>query len=278
METSKRLAEKTAIVTGASRGLGRAYALRLARLGANVVIVDRDLKSAAVYGEELSAASVRDEVIALGRRSIEVEADLTQRRAADHVVSTTLDTFGSIDIIVNNVGGLITPMERSMASVIPQEDIAIMLNVNLMTTIHCCQAVAPVMKEQKSGVIINVSTAAARSIAAGGRMAIYGAAKAAVVQYTRSLASELGPFGIRANCLAPGIILTGRIKQQAQARGLGTAADVDRVALRRLGDAEDCAGVVEFLATDLSRYVTGQCISVCGGSVLTAAGRQHLRT
>jgi NAD(P)-dependent dehydrogenase (short-subunit alcohol dehydrogenase family) len=262
---------KAAIVTGAGRGLGRAYALRLARLGADVVIVDRDLQGAAAYGEELTAASVRDEVIAFGRRSIELEADLTQRSAADEVVAKTLAAFDRIDVIVNNVGGLITPMERSMGSVIPEDDIRIMLDVNLMTAIHCCQAVAPTMKAQKSGVIINVATAAARSIAPGGRMALYGAAKAALVQYTRSLACELGPFGIRANCLAPGIILTGRVKQQAQARGLGTAADVERVALRRLGNTEDCAGVVEFLATDLSSYVTGQCISVCGGAVLSAA-------
>lgn len=262
---------KTAIVTGAGRGLGRAYALRLARMGADVVVVDRDLKGAAIYGEELTSGSVREEVMALGRGSIEVEADLTRRGGADEVVAKALAAFGRIDIIVNNVGGLITPMERSMGSVIPEDDIRVMLDVNLMTAIHCCQAVAPIMKAQKSGVIINISTAAARSIAPGGRMAIYGAAKAAVVQYTRSLASELGPFGIRANCLAPGIILTARVKQQAEARGLGTAADVERVALRRLGDAEDCAGVIEFLATDLSRYVTGQCISVCGGSVLTAA-------
>ena len=262
---------KAAIVTGAGRGLGRAYALRLARLGADLVIVDRDLNGAAVYGEELTAASVREEVVALGRRSIEVEADLTHRSAADDVVAKALAAFGRIDIIVNNVGGLVTPMERSMGSIIPEDDIRLLLDINLMTAIHCCQAVAPVMKAQKSGVIINISTAAARSIAPGGRMAMYGAAKAAVVQYTRSLANELGPFGIRANCLAPGIILTGRIKQQAQARGLGTVADVERVALRRLGDTEDCAGVVEFLATNLSRYVTGQCISVCGGAVLTAA-------
>jgi NAD(P)-dependent dehydrogenase (short-subunit alcohol dehydrogenase family) len=262
---------KIAVVTGAARGLGRAYALRLARLGANVVVVDRDLKGAQDYGETLTAPSVADEVTAIGRTGIEVQADLTHRGAADTVVERALAAFGRIDILVNNAGGLITPIERSMASLVPEDDVRIMLDVNLMTTIHCCQAAAAPMKAQKSGVIINVSTAAARSIAPGGRMAMYGAAKAAVVQYTRSLASELGPFGIRANCLAPGIILTGRIRQQAEERGLGTAGDVERVALRRLGDAEDCAGVVEFLATDLSRYVTGQCISVCGGSVLTAA-------
>lgn len=262
---------KIAIVTGGGRGLGRAYALRLAKLGADVVIVDRDLNGAAIYGEELSAASVREEVIALGRRSIEVQTDLTQRSGADEVIKETMSTFGHVDIIVNNVGGLITPMERSQGSLTPEEDIRVLLNVNLMTAIHCCQAVIPAMKQQQSGVIINISTAAARSVSQDGRMAMYGAAKAAVVHYTRSLAGELGPFGIRANCLAPGIILTGRIKQQAQARGLGTAADVERIPLRRLGETEDCAGVVEFLATDLSRYVTGQCISVCGGAVLTPA-------
>jgi NAD(P)-dependent dehydrogenase (short-subunit alcohol dehydrogenase family) len=90
-----------------------------------------------------------------------------------------------------------------------------------------------------------------------------------VTQYTRYLAAELGPYGIRANCLAPGIIMTSRVAAQAAARGVGTNEEADRVPLRRLGQVEDCAGVLEFLVTDLSQYVTGQVISVCGGAVLT---------
>jgi len=96
------------------------------------VIVDRDLNGAATYGKELSVASVREEVLALGHRSIEVQANLTQRSGADEVVGKPLDAFGRLDIIANNVGGLITPMERSQGSLIPEEDIRVMLDVNLI--------------------------------------------------------------------------------------------------------------------------------------------------
>jgi NAD(P)-dependent dehydrogenase (short-subunit alcohol dehydrogenase family) len=125
------------------------------------------------------------------------------------------------------------------------------------------------MKAQRSGVIVNISSQSAISTYQQGLLAAYSAAKAAVTQYTRYLAAELGPYGIRANCLAPGIMMTSRVAAQAAARGVGTNEEAERVPLRRLGQVEDCAGVLEFLVTDLSQYVTGQVISVCGGAVLT---------
>jgi 3-oxoacyl-[acyl-carrier protein] reductase len=125
------------------------------------------------------------------------------------------------------------------------------------------------MKSQSSGSIINTSSVAAHSVARGGRLAIYGAAKAAVAHYTRNLAAELGPHGIRVNCVAPGVIMTPRVKAQSQARGIGVESELKSIPMRRFGEAEDCAGVIEFLATDLSRYVTGECISVSGGALLT---------
>jgi NAD(P)-dependent dehydrogenase (short-subunit alcohol dehydrogenase family) len=262
---------KVAIVTGAARGLGRAYALRLARLGADVAVFDVDLQGAAKFGEALSAATVTAEIEALGRRSIGVEADLAQRAAVDKAVAHVRDSLGRIDILVNNAGGAITPVERSKPSVVPDEDIRLTFDANLMSTIYCCQAVIPVMKAQKSGVIVNTASTAARVIAPGGGLSHYGVAKAAVTHYTRDLAAELGPFGIRVNAIAPGVMLTARIRALAEQRGIGTASEASRVPLRRLGEPEDCAGVIEFLVTDLSRYVTGQCISVCGGAALSPA-------
>jgi 3-oxoacyl-[acyl-carrier protein] reductase len=100
-------------------------------------------------------------------------------------------------------------------------------------------------------------------------MAMYAAAKAALTQYTRYLAAEVGPWGIRANCIAPGIILTSRVAAQAAGRSVGSEAQAAAIPMRRLGVPEDCVGVMEFLVTDLSRYVTGQCICVDGGVVLT---------
>ena len=262
---------KVAIVTGAARGLGRAYALRLARLGADIAIFDVDLAGAGKFGETLTAATVSQEVQALGRQSIEVQADLADRDAVNDAVKRVQDRFGRIDILVNNAGGAITPPERSKPSVVPDEDIRRIFDVNLMSTIYCCQAAAPIMVAQKSGVIVNTSSTAARTVARGGSLSHYGAAKAAVTHYTRDLAAELGPSGIRVNAIAPGVMLTARVKSLAEQRGIGVASEANHVPLRRLGEVEDCAGVVEFLVTDLSRYVTGQCISVCGGASLTPA-------
>ncbi len=262
---------KVAIVTGAARGLGRAYALRLARLGADVAIFDVDLAGAGKFGEMLTAATVAQEVQALGCQSIEVQADLADRNAVNDAVKRVQDRFGRIDILVNNAGGAITPPERSKPSVMTDEDIRRIFDVNLMSTIYCCQAVAPIMVAQKSGVIVNTSSTAARTVARGGSLSHYGAAKAAVTHYTRDLAAELGPSGIRVNAIAPGVMLTARVKSLAEQRGIGVASEANHVPLRRLGEVEDCAGVVEFLVTDLSRYVTGQCISVCGGASLTPA-------
>lgn len=262
---------KVVIVTGAARGLGRAYALRLARLGADVAIFDVDLAGAGKFGEQLTAASVAQEVQALGRQSIEVEADLTDRKAVNDAVQRVHARFGRIDILVNNAGGAITPPERSKPSIVPDDDIRLIFDVNLMSTIYCCQAVAPIMIAQKAGVIVNTSSTAARTVARGGSLSHYGAAKAAVTHYTRDLAAELGPSGIRVNAIAPGVMLTARVKSLAEQRGIGVASEANHVPLRRLGETEDCAGVVEFLVSDLSRYVTGQCISVCGGATLTPA-------
>jgi len=266
-----KLQGKVAIVTGGARGIGRAYVLRLAQLGADVVIADVDLNGAAQYGEQLTSGSVREEVEALGRRAIAVQCDLTQRQAALDLAEQTLQAFGRIDILVNNAGGLVTPVERSQGSIIPEEDVRTMMDVNLMTTIFCCQAVIPTMVKQRSGVIVNVSSGTARNIVKGGRMAIYGSVKAAVTHFTRNLAMELGPSGIRVNAISPGLILSARIRKTNEQRGLGTAEDVERLPMRRLGEPEDCANALEFLATDLSSYVTGQCISVCGGSSLQPA-------
>lgn len=267
-----RLRDKVAIVTGAARGIGRGFALRLGHLGCHVVIADLDLQGAEKFGETLTAATVADEIIALGRRSIGVEVDLTRRADASHLVDRTLSEFGRIDILVNNAGGAVAPIETSRASEMSDEHINGMFDLNLMTTIHCSQAVVSHMRRQGSGNIINVgSTLGLDAAHRQGRMAHYGIAKTAVIQYTRFLAIEVGPYGIRVNCIAPGSTATARVVSQAKARNMVTDSDLPRIPLRRLGTVEDMAGPLEFLATDLSSYVTGQCISVCGGKVLTAS-------
>ena len=156
------LAGKVALVTGAARGLGRAYALRLARLGADVVINDINLHAAKEYDEALAEGceTVSDEIQAMGRRSIGIVADVTDPEACKRMVAQIVSEFGRLDILINNAGGQLAPNERSYAATMPPEDLQWILGINLMGTIYCCQAAAPVMKEQRSGRIVNVGSQA----------------------------------------------------------------------------------------------------------------------
>jgi NAD(P)-dependent dehydrogenase (short-subunit alcohol dehydrogenase family) len=266
----RKLEGKVALVTGAARGLGRAYALRLADLGAHIVINDIRLDAHAVFGEELEAESVMAEAEARGVRALGIEADVTNRAAVDGMVEQVLSRFGRLDVLVNNAGGQLRPIENSAASVASEDDWRFLLDVNLNSTVFCCQAAAVPMKAQRSGKIVNVSSQAGLRGNPTGMMAAYCTAKAAVAQYTRLLAAELGPYSINVNCIAPGLILTSRANAQF-GRHLpeNQAKASENIPLRRLGLPEDCAKVVEFLATDLSDYVTGQCIPICGGMVLS---------
>jgi NAD(P)-dependent dehydrogenase (short-subunit alcohol dehydrogenase family) len=266
-----KLRGKVALVTGSGRGLGRAYALRLASLGADVVINDINLDAAREFNEELTAPTVMDEIRAHGGRSLGIQADVTKNDQVEAMVGQIVRELGRIDVLVNNAGGALTPFERGFASTMPEADVRFIMDVNLMSTIFCCQAVAPHMKAQKSGKIVNVSSQAGVRGNDAGHIAHYCIAKAGIAEYTRLLAGELGPHNINVNAIAPGVVITSRAKVQF-GRGVDpvkTAEQEKRIPLRRLGTAEDCAKVVEFLATDLSDYVTGQVICVCGGMVLS---------
>ena len=261
-----KLQGKVALVTGAARGLGRGYALRLAGLGADVVINDINLESAKEFDEELTAPTVMDEIRALGRRSIGIQCDAANRQAIEAMFQQILSEFGRIDILVNNAGGLQVRPEASYASTMPEEDLRRELDRNLMSCIFCCQAAIPPMKAQGGGKIINVSSTAGLTGGFRGYYASYGAAKAAIIAYTRYLAGEVARYGIIVNCIAPGSIGTARLLARTY---YGKTREVTErsIPLGRLGTVEDCAKVVEFLVTDLSDYVTGQCISICGGYV-----------
>jgi NAD(P)-dependent dehydrogenase (short-subunit alcohol dehydrogenase family) len=271
MEKEMKLKGRAAIVTGAARGVGRGIALHLASLGASVLVADRDFGAAREWGEELTQDNVAREIQAAGGQSALYEGDLTRREAAAEMTKACLDAFGRVDILVNNAGGMVVPVERSYPSMVPDEDDRLIFDLNYRTMVHCCQAVLPVMKEQKEGAIVNVSSAAARYIMPGGMSASYGAAKAAVSHFTRSLALEVAPAGIRVNAMAPSVVTTARIVAQAERRGVGKQSDAQASPMGRFANVEDCAFVVEFLVTELSRYVTGQVISVCGGRHLTPA-------
>ncbi len=265
----QRLAGQVAVVTGAGRGLGRAYALRLARLGADVVVNDIRLDSAKEFGEQLMAPTVMDEIRALGRRSLGIEADVRNKEVVERMFERVLEDFGHIDILVNNAGGSLTPNDRSYPTIVPKEDIDLVVGVNLMGMIFCCQAAAVSMKKQRSGRIVNAASVAGLGVDTPewhGMISHYGVAKAGVIAYTRYLAAELGPYGIRVNAIAPAIIHTSRTDVQYNRRDPAEEERwAKRIPLGRMGTTEDCAKVVEFLVSDLSDYVTGQCIAICGG-------------
>lgn len=250
----KKLSGKVALVTGAGRGLGRAYALHLAKLGADVVVNDISLKAHEEYHEELTAESVPAEINALGVRGWGLEADVTQEAQVREMFGQVGAEFGRLDILVNNAGGALFG-----------RDFPRTLDLNLMGTVYCCQAAAEIMKRQRSGKIVNVGSQAG---ILGHDAGPYSVAKAAVIHYTRGLAAELGPYQINVNCIAPGYILSSRAIAWGRAEKEPREKLESQIALSRLGLPEDCAKVVEFLVTDLSDYVTGQTIAVCGGYVL----------
>ena len=262
---SVRLQGKIAIVTGAVRGIGRAYALRFAMLGADVVVVDINLNSAREFDDALTASSVTGEIQALGRKSIGIQANVANRDAAKPMVEQVLAEFGRIDILVNNAGGATAAIETSRPSMMTDSDMERLLSINLMSAIYCSQAVVPTMRAQRSGVIVNIASVLGLLPGDEGTYAHYGMAKNAVIHFTRSLAVELGPNNIRVNCIAPAVIETARIIAMASKRKAGDMTNAAKIPLRRFGTPEDCANVLEFLASDLSSYVTGQCISVNGG-------------
>jgi 3-oxoacyl-[acyl-carrier protein] reductase len=266
-----KLDGKVAIVTGAARGLGRAYARRLAALGAKVAVVDLDLKSYREFDAEardMTAESTVAEIEAAGGAALGIAADVCDHGAVDAMAARVVEEWGRVDVLVANAGGGRGRPVDTKASTIDPAFLELVVEMNLFGTVYCCNAVAPIMKRQRSGKIVTVSSVAGLAPSADGGYAHYGAAKAAVAHYTRYLAQDLGPYGITANCIAPGVIATGRIMQTVLPGSSDSNRDrAERVALRRLGTVEDCAKVVEFLATDLSDYVTGAVIPIDGGMV-----------
>ncbi len=271
-----KLDGKVALVTGAGRGIGRASALRLAALGADIVVSDINLDSASEVEEPLSAATVMDEVSAFGRRCIGIAADATSKDSVAGMFERIIGEFGRIDILVNNVGGGQGTMGghvRGDSQGVSGDDFIGAMNFNLQSTMSCCQAAMPHLIRQQWGRIVNMSSIhgfmvrpqddlsfAARST--------YGVAKAGIIQYTRVLAAELGKHGVRVNCIAPAAIATGRVLMFSKKGEMLSDARLRDCPLGRAGVPEDVAKVVEFLCTDLSDYVTGQCIRVDGGRTL----------
>lgn len=264
------LKDKNCVVTGAARGLGLTYALRLASLGANVAVSDIDLKSASQYEAERSRLVDGDLTATVGQyggKVITHQHDASDPAGVQSFADVVRSEWGGIDILVCNAGGG-SAVGSSSPTTLDLDAARTTFDRNLFTVMSTVKSFVPLMDGRPGGAIVNIASYAGTRAQPGGNAADYGAAKAGVAHFTRSLAMELAAKGIRANALAPGLIGTGQWNARFGNDDPDTLAKyAKQVPMGRLGTPEDCAGVVEFLVTPLSGYVTGQVIPVDGGLV-----------
>ena len=243
----KLLEGKVALVTGAGRGIGKAIALRFAQEGANVAFTDLAVNEA--------VEETVKEIEALGVKVKAYASNAANFEETHEVVKQVVEDFGRIDVLVNNAGitkdGLMMRMSEAQWDAV--------INVNLKSAFNFIHAVTPVMAKQRSGSIINMSSVVGVSGNAG--QCNYSASKAGMIGLAKSIAKEMGPRGIRANCIAPGFIITDMTNQLSQEVKDQWA---QQIPMRRGGTPEDVANVALFLASDLSSYVSGQVIHCCG--------------
>ena len=244
------LKDKVALVTGSSRGIGKAIALGLAHAGADVAVCSRSLP-------ELK--KVVKEIRGLGRKSLAVTTDITSKSSIDNLVNKVLQEFGTIDILVNNAVRLTI---SSPLLELREDGWDKMMNTDLKGYYLCSQAVGKVMVERKKGNIINIaSNLAFRALPANGT---YCVAKAGIIMLTKVLAGELAEFNIRANAIAPGLTKT-KFSEKVWRNARLLSETEKLIPLRRIAEPPDMIGAAVFLASDASSYVTGQTICVDGG-------------
>jgi len=248
----RSLEGRTALVTGAGKGLGRAGALALAAAGANVALVART---------KLDLESVAREVESLGQRALPVPADMTDPDAADEVVTHAAAGLGSVDILLHSVGRSLRKATLDFSNADWKKIVA----TNLDSAFYVCRAVGQQMRKQNGGTIINIASAA--GLRARPNNAPYSASKAAVINLSRTLALEWAPYNIRVNVLAPGRFLTPLTEKEMNDPEKYSAY-IKQVPLRRIGKPEELNEVVVWLASDASSFVTGSLIVIDGGQTL----------
>jgi 3-oxoacyl-[acyl-carrier protein] reductase len=249
-----RLQDRVIIVTGGAHGIGRAYCEGLAREGARVVVADLDPEGAEAVVKALGSA---------GKDALAVLADVSQPEATERMAAATVERFGRIDGLINNAALFQRPaMSRVPFDQIPVEEWDRLMAVNLRGVFLCCRAVAPYMKQQGQGKIVNISSG---TVFHGSPMAAhYVASKAGVIGFTRSLARELGEYNINVNAIAPGLTIS--MEEVSDARMAQNQQRLQARALKRTEVPQDLVGTVVFLCSSESDFMTGQTLVVDGGA------------
>lgn len=244
---------KNAIITGGSQGIGTATSLELAREGANICLTYRK--------HESEAMTIKDEIEKMGRKALAIQCDTSSFAQAEQVVKTVVDVFGGVDILINNAGMNWDGVSWKMS----EEQWDRVIAVNLKGYFNFTRQVAPLLKSQKSGKIINVTSI--NGLRGKFGQTNYSASKAGIIGFTKALAKELGAFSINVNAVAPGLIETAMLKE-SDARDKIIDLAMGESALKRVGQPEDLANLIVFLASDRAGHITGEVIKIDGGQYI----------
>ena len=244
---------KNAIVTGGSQGIGAAISLELAREGANICLTYRK--------HEAEAKKYASEIEAMGRKALALPCDISVYSEAEATVQAALEAFGQIDILVNNAGMNWDGVSWKMS----EEQWDRVIQVNLKGYFNFTRQVAPLFKDQKHGKIVNITSI--NGLRGKFGQTNYSASKAGIIGYTKALAKELGSFNVNVNAVAPGLIETAMLKE-SESRDKIIDMAMAEIVMKRVGQPEDLAYVVSFLASDRARHITGEVIKVDGGQYI----------
>ena len=248
------LSNQVALITGGSSGIGAAAAILFSELGARVAI--------GYHNNSEGAEAVLNQITEAGGHAILCQSDISRPSGVDQLMEKVTRELGPVDILVNNAGSLV---ERLPLPKLTPENWDYVMDLNLKSAVLCCQAVAPGMIERRSGAIVNISSIAGRN-GGGPGAGPYAVAKGGVIVFTKSLAKELAPYGVRVNCVSPGVIDTPFHTTFSTPEMM--ANFVKAIPLGRIGSPAECASVIAFLASNAASYVVGETIEVNGGQMM----------